>query len=189
MFPPVIGIWLQDKNSKCNLASPADDCISQDEWSHMNNITDLATLKRLHSTNRRIFGLDLGTKTIGLALSDGLLTVASPLRTIHRTKFTKDANELLKLSEKLDVFALVIGLPLNMDGSEGPRAQSTRAFARNLAPILPLPVAFWDERLSTVAAERFLLEADYSRRKRAAKIDATAASLILQGALDRMRKL
>ena len=153
------------------------------------NITDLTSLKWRHKPGQRLFGIDLGTKTIGLALSDGLLTVASPYRTLKRTKFTKDAEELRALCEKEGVFALVVGLPLNMDGSEGPRAQATRAFVRNLEGKLDLPVAFWDERLSTVAAERAMLEADLSRKKRAEKIDAAAAAFILQGALDRLGRL
>lgn len=155
----------------------------------MGNITDLETLKRLHEPGRRLLGLDLGTKTIGLALSDGLLTVASPYRTLKRTKFSQDVEELAAVARKEGVFALVIGLPLNMDGSEGPRAQSTRAFVRNLEGKLDLPVALWDERLSTVAAERAMLEADMSRRKRAEKIDSAAAAFILQGALNRLSGL
>lgn len=155
----------------------------------MDNVTDLETLKRQHVAGARLFGIDLGTKTIGLALSDGLLTIASAYRTIKRTKFTADVAELRKLCEKEGVFALVVGLPLNMDGSEGPRVQSTRAFVRNLQGKLDLPVAYWDERLSTVAAERAMIEADLSRAKRAEKIDAAAAAFILQGALDRLRRL
>ena len=137
----------------------------------------------------RLFGLDLGTKTIGIALSDGLLSVCSPYKTIKRTKFTKDVTELAAMAAREDVFALVLGLPLNMDGSEGPRAQATRAFVRNLQGKLDLPVMLWDERLSTVAAERAMLEADLSRAKRAERIDAAAAAFILQGALDRLSRL
>lgn len=155
----------------------------------MGNLTDVETLKRLHQPGQRLLGLDLGSKTIGLALSDGLIGVASPYRTLKRTKFTKDVDELRAIVEKEGVFALVIGLPLNMDGSEGPRAQSTRAFVRNLQGRLDLPVLFWDERLSTVAAERAMLEADMSRKKRAEKIDAAAAAFILQGALNRLAGL
>ena len=136
-----------------------------------------------------LVGLDLGTKTIGLAISDGLLTVASAFHTIRRTKFSKDVAELLEIAGKEGVFGLVIGLPLNMDGSEGPRVQATRAFVRNLAAHTDLPVLLWDERLSTVAAERAMLEADLSRKKRAERIDAAAASIILQGALERLRQL
>ena len=154
----------------------------------MSNIVEIEALGALHEPGKRLFGLDLGTKTIGLGLSDGLMTIASPYLTIARTKFTRDVAELARLVDKEGVFALVIGLPLNMDGSEGPRAQATRAFVRNLQGKLDLPVVFWDERLSTVAAERAMLEADLSRKKRAQKIDAAAAAFILQGALDRLAK-
>jgi putative Holliday junction resolvase len=131
-------------------------------------------------------GLDLGTVTIGVAVSDRLLTVATPVETIKRKKFGLDAAALLALLDKREVGAIVLGLPRNMDGTEGPRAQSTRAFARNLEKLTPLPITFWDERLSTVAAERALLEADTSRKRRAELIDHVAASYILQGALDRL---
>lgn len=140
-------------------------------------------------SNERLLGLDLGTKTIGLALSDISCTVATPLDTIKRTKFTDDIKILIEHIEKMKVAALVIGFPINMDGSEGPRAQATRAFARNLAQYIKLPLVFWDERLSTVAVERVLLEADASRKKRAEVIDKMAAAYILQGALDRMANL
>lgn len=135
---------------------------------------------------RALMGLDLGTTTVGVAVSDTLRRVASPLLTIRRRKFALDAAELLRLAEGRAVGGLVLGLPRNMDGSEGPRAQSTRAFARNLARLTALPIAFWDERLSTVAAERALLEADASRRRRAQVIDHVAAAYILQGLLDRL---
>ena len=134
-----------------------------------------------------IAGLDLGTKTIGVAVSDGLRSVASPLTVIRRVKFTTDAEALLKIVADRALVGLVLGLPRNMDGSEGPRAQSTRAFARNLERLTPLPISFWDERLSTVAAERALLEGDTSRKRRAEVIDQVAAGYILQGALDRLR--
>ena len=134
-------------------------------------------------------GLDLGTKTIGIAISDTRLSIATARETLIRKKFSIDAATLKQMAEKEEVFALVIGLPLNMDGSEGPRAQATRAFVRNLANLSELPVAFWDERLSTVAAERVMIEADMSRKKRAEKIDSVAASFILQGALDRLNAL
>ena len=134
-----------------------------------------------------IAGLDLGTKTIGVAVSDGLRGVASPLTVIRRVKFTTDAEALLKIIADRALVGLVLGLPRNMDGSEGPRAQSTRAFARNLERLTPLPIGFWDERLSTVAAERALLEGDTSRKRRAEVIDQVAAGYILQGALDRLR--
>ena len=131
-------------------------------------------------------GLDLGDKTIGVAVSDLRRSVASPLSTIRRTKFTADAEALLTLTRARDIRGLILGLPRNMDGSEGPRAQSTRAFARNLSRISDLPIAFWDERLSTVAAERALLLADTSRKRRSEVIDHVAAGFILQGALDRL---
>jgi len=134
-----------------------------------------------------VLGLDLGTRTIGVAVSDRLLTVASPLQTIRRGKFGADAERLLEISAGREAAGLVLGLPRNMDGSEGPRCQSTRAFARNLSHLTELPIAFWDERLSTVAAERALLEADATRRRRAEVIDSVAASYILQGILDRLR--
>lgn len=133
-----------------------------------------------------VMGLDLGTKTIGVAVSDGFRSVASPLTVIRRVKFTVDAAALLALTAERGIAGLILGLPRNMDGSEGPRAQSTRAFARNLERLTPLPITFWDERLSTVAAERALLEADASRARRAAVIDQVAAGYILQGALDRL---
>lgn len=134
-----------------------------------------------------IAGLDLGTKTIGVAVSDGLRQVASPLKVIRRVKFTQDAQELLEIIRDRALVGLVLGLPRNMDGSEGPRAQSTRAFARNLERLTDLPIGFWDERLSTVAAERALLEGDTSRKRRAEVIDQVAAGYILQGVLDRLR--
>ena len=136
-----------------------------------------------------IAGLDLGTKTIGVAVSDGLRSIATPLTVIRRTKFTADASALLALIAERAIAGIVLGLPRNMDGSEGPRAQSTRAFARNLARLTPLPIGFWDERLSTVAAERILLEGDTSRARRAELIDQVAAGLILQGFLDRLRHI
>ncbi|KUF09032.1 Holliday junction resolvase RuvX [Pseudoponticoccus marisrubri] len=134
-------------------------------------------------------GLDLGTKTIGVAVSDGLRSVATPLETIKRRKFTQDAARLVEILTERRIAGLVLGLPRNMDGSEGPRCQSTRAFARNLSALWDGPVTFWDERLSTVAAERALLEADTTRKRRAEVIDHVAASYILQGALDRLRHL
>ncbi|MEN6544248.1 Holliday junction resolvase RuvX [Parvibaculum sp.] len=134
-------------------------------------------------------GVDLGSKTIGLALSDLSFTVATPLETIRRVKFTADANRMLELIAQHGIGGLVIGLPLNMDGSEGPSAQSARAFIRNFAKLSPLPLAFWDERLSTAAVTRTLLEADTSRARRAEVVDKMAAAYILQGALERMRNL
>jgi putative Holliday junction resolvase len=137
----------------------------------------------------RLIGIDLGTTTIGLALSDVTRIVASALYTIERTKFRADAERLLATAVEHGVGGLVVGLPVNMNGSEGPRAQATRAFVRNLAPLTALPILFWDERLSTEAAERMLIAADTSRRRRGEVIDKLAATLILQGALDRLRHL
>lgn len=133
-----------------------------------------------------VAGLDLGEKTIGVAVSDLRRTVATPLETIRRVKFTQDAARLLQIAQGRGLAGLVLGLPLNMDGTEGPRCQSTRAFARNLSGLTDLPIGFWDERLSTVAAERALLDFDTSRAKRAQVIDHVAAGFILQGFLDRL---
>jgi putative Holliday junction resolvase len=133
-----------------------------------------------------IAGLDLGDKTIGVAMSDLRRSVASPIETLRREKFTLDAARLLALLGARGAGAIILGLPLNMDGTEGPRVQSTRAFARNLEKLTPLPITFWDERLSTVAATRAMLEADLSRKQRAERVDNVAASYILQGALDRL---
>jgi len=138
---------------------------------------------------RALLGLDLGDRTIGVALSDRLLSVATPQETIRRRKFTLDAQRLLEIATARAVGGVILGLPRNMDGSEGPRCQSTRAFARNLARLTDLPIGFWDERLSTVAAERALLEADTSRKRRSEVIDHVAASYILQGVLDRLRHM
>lgn len=136
-----------------------------------------------------LIGLDLGTKTIGLAISDPGRRIASPLTTIARTKFKADAAALLAEATKHRVAGLVLGLPLNMDGSEGPRVQATRAFSRNLATLTDLPIFFWDERLSTAAVTRTLLEADASRKRRGEVVDKMAAAYILQGVLDRLRKV
>ena len=136
----------------------------------------------------KLLGLDLGTRTIGVAVSDGLRFTATPLETIRRSKFTADAARLVELIAENQAVGLVLGLPLNMDGSEGPRAQSTRAFARNLAQKTPLPVVFWDERLSTSAVTRMLIDADTRRDRRAEVVDKLAASYILQGFLDRLRR-
>lgn len=138
---------------------------------------------------RTLAGLDLGDKTIGVAVSDVGLSFANPRPVILRKKFTADATALLELLAKDNAGAVVIGLPVNMDGSEGPRAQASRAFVRNIARISDLAFAFWDERLSTVAAERALLEMDVSRKKRATRIDSAAAAFILQGVLDRLKRL
>ena len=138
---------------------------------------------------RGVLGLDLGTKTIGVALSDRLLSSATALETVKRRKFTLDAARLLEIAAAREAGGILLGLPRRMDGSEGRSAQSTRAFARNLTALTDLPIGFWDERLSTVAAERALLEADTTRKRRAEVIDAVAAAYILQGALDRMRHM
>ncbi|MEE2692805.1 MAG: Holliday junction resolvase RuvX [Pseudomonadota bacterium] len=136
-----------------------------------------------------LLGLDLGEKTIGVAVCDPARRVATPVETVARKKFTQDAERLARLAGERGVVGIVIGLPLNMDGSEGPRAQSTRSFVRNLPRVLPLPVAFWDERLSTAAMERDLIALDTSRARRAELIDESAAAFILQGAIDRLRNM
>ena len=135
-----------------------------------------------------LIGLDLGTKTIGVAVSDHMRNVATPLETIKRQKFTKDAETLLKLCNNRVLKGIILGLPRNMNGTEGPRAQSTRAFARNFSQKTNLMITYWDERLSTVAAEKLLLESNTSRKRRSEVIDHVAASYILQGALDRLRQ-
>ena len=137
----------------------------------------------------RLMGVDLGTKTIGLALSDVERRIASPLETIKRVKFTPDVEKMKALVQRFGVGGLVFGLPLNMDGTEGPRSQATRAFVRNLKPLLPLPVLFWDERLSTMAVTRMLIDADTSRARRGELVDKMAAAYILQGALDRYQRM
>ena len=136
-----------------------------------------------------LVGLDLGTKTIGVAVSDPDRRLATAVITIARKAFARDAEQLLALSTERHAVGFVLGLPVNMDGSEGPRAQSTRSFARNFAKLTPLAIGLWDERLSTAAVERDLIAADVSRAKRAAVIDAHAAAFILQGALDRLARL
>ena len=148
---------------------------------------DIAQFAAILPRDRALIGLDLGTVTIGVAMSDRLLSVATPIETVKRKKFGVDAQALLALMGPREVGGVVLGLPFNMDGSEGPRAQSTRAFARNFSRLVDVPITFWDERLSTVAAERALLEADTSRKRRAEVIDHVAAGFILQGALDRLR--
>lgn len=151
--------------------------------------TDLEEFVGSAAKLTRLLGIDLGTKTIGLALSDAGRAIASPLETLARSKFTADAEALRALAAQHAIGGIVIGLPLKLDGTESPRSQSTRAFATNLAKALALPVLLWDERLSTVAVERALLEADMSRAKRAERIDKLAAAYILQGALDRLARL
>ena len=149
-------------------------------------LADPAAFAAALPPRRALMGLDLGSRTIGVAVSDTFRRVATPLETIRRTSFGADVAALLALAVPRAIGGLVLGLPRNMDGSEGPRAQSTRAFARNLSGLTDLPITFWDERLSTVAAERALLEADASRRRRAEVIDHVAAGYILQGFLDRL---
>jgi putative Holliday junction resolvase len=149
-------------------------------------LLDVADLRPLLGRFARLMGIDLGTKTIGLALSDVERRIATPLETIRRTKFTTDTRRLIDLLDQFEVAAIVIGLPLNMDGSEGPRVQSTRAFARTLAPLVARPIVFWDERLSTAAVTRELINRDVSRARRAEVVDRMAAAYILQGALDRL---
>jgi putative Holliday junction resolvase len=153
------------------------------------NLKELGEIRSALKRNERLMGVDLGSKTIGLALSDISLTVATPLETIRRTKFTADAARLIELAAKHEVGGLILGLALNMDGSEGPAVQSARAFARNLEKLTPLPIAFWDERLSTAAVTRTLIEADASRARRAEVVDKMAAAYILQGALERLRSV
>ena len=135
----------------------------------------------------RLMGLDLGTKTIGVATSDRTRQIATPIEVIERTKFTNDAERLLAIAARENIGLIVLGLPVNMDGSEGPRAQSTRAFARNLTRLTLIPIVYWDERLSTAAVERMLIQADASRARRDAVIDKLAAAWILQAALDSLR--
>jgi putative Holliday junction resolvase len=153
------------------------------------SVVSLAELKSKLSPGQRLLGLDLGEKTIGLALSDTMATIATPLTTLPRGKFSNDAQKILKLIAEHSIGALIVGLPLNMDGSEGPSAQSARAFARNFASKSPIAIVLQDERLSTAAVTRALLEADSSRAKRARVVDKMAAAYILQGALDRLRAL
>ena len=136
-----------------------------------------------------LIGLDVGTKTIGVAMSDRSRRIASPRETIRRTRFAPDAARLLDIAGADQAAAIIVGLPINMDGSEGPRAQSTRAFARNLARLTDLPISFWDERLSSAVVERMLIEADRSRARRAEIVDKLAAAYILQGALDRLARI
>ena len=153
------------------------------------NDADILAFIEAAGTGSRLIGIDLGTKTIGLALCDAGRRIASPLETIRRVKFTPDVARLRALCEAHAVGGLVIGLPLNMDGSEGPRVQSTRSFVRNMKPLLPLPVLYWDERLSTAAVTRALIAADASRAQRGEVVDQLAAAYILQGCLDTMRGL
>ncbi len=152
-------------------------------------VMTIEDLRPLLGRNQRLMGLDLGTKTIGLALSDVERRIATPLITIRRVKFTKDIEELRTQIARFEIAALVMGLPLNMDGSEGPRVQSTRAFVRQALPLVGKPVIFWDERLSTAAVNRALIAQDASRARREEVVDRMAAAYILQGALDRLASL
>jgi putative Holliday junction resolvase len=152
-------------------------------------ILDLDRLPDAVAPGRRLLGLDVGDKTVGLAISDGAWSLASPIGTIRRRKFTEDAARLFETIDGREVGGLVVGLPINMDGSEGKRCQKTRQFAKNVLGLRDLPVAFWDERLSTAAVERAMLEDDRTRRQRAKSIDTAAAAWILQGALDRLDAL
>jgi putative pre-16S rRNA nuclease len=151
------------------------------------SVVEIAELAQVLAPRARLLGLDLGEKTIGIALSDTTRTIATPMQTLPRGKFSADAVKVEAIVREQDVGGLVIGLPRNMDGSEGPSAQSARAFGRNLAKRLTVPIVFWDERLSTLAVTRTLLDADASRRRRAALVDKMAAAFILQGLLDRLR--
>jgi putative holliday junction resolvase len=149
----------------------------------------LEALARVLPVAAPLYGLDVGTKTIGVAVSDAGRRIATPLTVIRRTKFRADAEALLRGAAADGIAGLIIGLPINMDGSEGPRAQATRAFVRNLRALTELPVAFWDERLSTAAVTRALIEADASRKRRGEVVDKLAAAYILQGALDRLARM
>jgi putative holliday junction resolvase len=153
------------------------------------SVVALAALRAHLAPGQRLLGLDLGEKTIGLALSDTLLTVATPYETLKRGKFTVDAEKLAAIVGNEGVGGLVVGHPLNMDGSGGPSAQSARAFARNFAARSELPITLWDERLSTAAVQRDMIAADASRKRRAAAVDKVAAAYMLQGALDALRNL
>lgn len=151
--------------------------------------SDLAQLTQQMRPGARLLGLDVGAKTIGIAVSDARLGMATPVETIKRKKLKDDVAALTRVVEDRDIGGLIIGLPMNMDGSEGPRCQSVRQFAANIAPSIDLPMVFWDERLSTVAVERTLIDLDVSRKRRDAVVDAHAAAFILQGALDRLQTM
>ena len=147
-------------------------------------ICELNDLKSHMKMGQRIIGLDLGSKTIGIALSDSLLTIATPMELIKKKKFSIDSIRILEIIKEQNVGAIILGLPMNMNGTEGPRCQSTRQYAENLSKLIDIPIAYWDERLSTAAVTRTLLEADTSRKKRKDLVDKMAASFILQGCLD-----
>lgn len=150
------------------------------------SVVALSELRGLPA-GRRLLGIDLGTRTIGLALSDVMRTIATPMETLARTKLTQEAEKIAAICAKHEVGGIVVGHPINLDGSVGPMAQRAEQFARDIADRLALPVALWDERLSTAAVERGMIEADFSRKKRARLIDSAAAAYMLQGALDRLR--
>lgn len=153
-------------------------------------IVDILDFKSHLTPGRPVVGLDPGEKTLGVAVSDVTLSIASPMQVIRRAKFTQEAADLFKAMDARDACGIVIGLPVNMDGTEGPRCQSNRALGRNILRLRDLPIVFWDERLSTAAVQRMLTsEADLSRAKRAAVVDRAAAAYILQGALDRLRTI
>ena len=152
-------------------------------------VVDLSELKLQMTAGLRLLGMDLGEKTIGLAISDTLISIATPFQTLRRGKFSIDAVKIDQIVRAEQVGGIVIGLPLNMNGSEGPAAQSARAFARNLSGRSALPIALWDERLSTAAVTRTLIDADASRKRRASLVDKMAAAFILQGAIDRLRHM
>lgn len=151
-------------------------------------LCEITSLESLKNNKNRLMGLDVGTKTIGLALSDTTWTIATPLQTLERKKYQQDVQTLESIINKYQVSGLVIGFPKNMDGSEGPRCQSIKQFSHNLLAKFDIPIGLWDERLSTVAVTRALLEADMSRKRRQEVVDKMAASYILQGALDTLRR-
>ncbi len=179
------GRHYKDRMSENNPAAPASPDSTSAEPA--GGILEIAAFAAALAPGRRLIGIDVGTKTLGLALSDVGRMIASALETIRRTKFKADLARLLHHAETHDVGGFVVGLPLNLDGSKGPRAQASRAFAHNLTQASGRPVLLWDERLSTAEAERMLIAADTTRRRRAEVIDKLAATIILQGALDRMR--
>ena len=152
-------------------------------------LVSIQALQDLRSQKQPLMGLDVGDKTIGLALSDRTWMIATPYKTLRRTKFSKDARDLIALLKEHHVCGCIVGLPMNMDGSEGPRCQSVRQFVKNLMAFEDIPICFWDERLSTVAVSNTMLSADLSRQRRAELVDKLAASYILQGALDRFQQI
>ncbi len=152
-------------------------------------LVELTEIKNHLKAGQRLLGIDLGSKTIGIALSDIMYRIATPMETLKRGKFTHDADRLLTIITEQKVGGLILGFPLNMDGSEGPRCQSTRAFAQNISEKIDIPIALWDERLSTAAVTRTLLEADTSRKRRKQVVDKMAAAYILQGALDNLSNI